>query len=398
MKKTTPFILAFLISILSVKGLKAQFSSTDTVPLIIHVIHNSEAIGAGRNLNAAQIASQFSILNSDFAGQGWNFSHIPSVWSSLVANTHIVFVPALVDTNGVLLSEPGVDRIDRNSKGWSNTATMNSVNLQAYLNNTIKPQSIWNTNNYCNVWILDMGASGLLGYSTFPANSGLTWITGGTGNATNDGVCVHYKCWGDTLNTMAPYNHGRTATHEFGHWLGLPHMFNGCGAQVIADLPIGNYNQSFSSPVFPDVADTCSGYPNGPMFMNFMCNAINDSDIYMFTLGQAIAMRQAYTNSHGSLKLSNVGTITSVASNPKSFLDFKVFPNPSSGIIHITSNLKSKKIEMKALNNLGESVYEEHVTNFAGCSVLDLSKQSKGLYFIEMRCNDKSSIQKIMIQ
>jgi len=118
----------------------------------------------------------------------------------------------------------------------------------------------------------------------------------------------------------------------------------------------------------------------------------------MFTLVQAIAMRQAYTNSHGFLKLSNVGTITSVASNPKSFLDFKVFPNPSSGIIHITSNVKSKKIEIKALNNLGESVYEENVTNFAGSSVLDLSKQSKGLYFIEMRCNDKSSIQKIMIQ
>lgn len=397
MKTRITFIISFLTCLLFTKGIKAQFLSTDTVPIIIHVIHNSEAIGTGHNLHPAQLASQFPILNADFAGQGWNVNHVPSIWSPLVANTNIVFIPALVDTNGVILTEPGVDRIDRNSKSWLNTATMSSANLQAYLNNTIKPQSIWNSNNYCNVWILDMGASGLFGYSTFPANSGLTWITGATGTTTNDGVCVHYKCWGDTLNVLAPFNHGRTATHEFGHWLGLPHMFSGCGAQVIADLPVGNYNQSFTSPVFPDVADTCAGYPNGPMFMNFMCNALNDSDTYMFTLDQANAMRQAFTNSHGSLKMSNVGTVTSIHSNDKNSSNFSVFPNPSSGKIQITSNVKYNKVLIRAFNYLGEIIHEQEVPNFTGNISLDLSTQPKGIYFIEMNSNGKRSIQKIVI-
>ena len=398
MKTTTTFILSFLISLAFTKQVKAQFFTTDTVPVIIHVIHNSETVGSGHNLHPAQIASQFPILNADFAGQGWNVSNVPSVWAPLVANTHIVFVPALVDTNGVLLPEPGVDRIDRNSKGWSNTATMSSISLQNYLNNTIKPQSIWNTNKYCNVWVLDMGASGLLGYSTFPANSGLTWITGGTGNATNDGVCVHYKCWGDTLNVLYPYNHGRTATHEFGHWLGLPHLFSGCGPQVMADLPIAKYNQWMTSPSFPDVADTCAGYPNGPMFMNFMCNALNDSDVYMFTLNQSTAMRQAYTNSHGSLKLSNAGTITSVQSNKNTLSDWVVFPNPSNGMVYIKGDFKDNSVVVKPYNYLGEIVQEQKVKKLSSSISVDLSKEPKGIYFIEIRTESKTSVHKIMIQ
>ena len=153
-----------------------------------------------------------------------------------------------------------------------------------------------------------------------------------------------------------------------------------------------------SSPSFPDVADTCAGYPNGPMFMNFMCNALNDSDIYMFTLDQSSAMRQAYNNSHSSLKISHVGTVTSIQTNDKNTLNYSVFPNPTNGFIQIKSNVRSDKMLIKILSITGEIINQQEVTNFIGSFSIDLSKQTKGIYFIELRSDGKTSVQKIIVQ
>jgi hypothetical protein len=400
MRKTLLLIASFTAGLFAVQQAKAQFMVVDTVPLIIHVVHNGETLGTGHNLSQAQILSQFQVLNADFAGQGWNVGNVPPVWASLVANTGIVFVPAVVDTNGIPLAEPGIDRIDRNSMSWMNTSSMSSSSLQNYVDNTIKPQSIWNHNNYCNVWLLDMTGSGLLGYSTLPANSGLPWITPvmPTATASNDGVCVHYKCWGDTLNVVAPYDHGRTATHEFGHWLGLRHMMGGCVAQDVADLPIGEYNQWMTSPVFPDVADSCAGYPDGPMFMNFMCYAISDSDIYMFTADQGNAMRQGLTNGHGSVTNSDVWHLTSVKQVTRQEKGFVIFPNPTSGVLHLKANAAYKEVSIKVFNAIGQTIIEQHLDDWLGTYSLSLSRQKSGMYFVSVTTDGKTTIQKIVLE
>ena len=41
-------------------------STTYTIPVVIHVIHNGEAIGTGTNISDAQINSQIAVLNDDF--------------------------------------------------------------------------------------------------------------------------------------------------------------------------------------------------------------------------------------------------------------------------------------------------------------------------------------------
>src|SRR5690606_22397748 len=36
------------------------------IPVVVHVIHNGEAVGVGRNISDAQILSQLEVLNNDF--------------------------------------------------------------------------------------------------------------------------------------------------------------------------------------------------------------------------------------------------------------------------------------------------------------------------------------------
>src|SRR6185295_18176045 len=40
--------------------------ATYQIPVVVHVIHNGEAVGSGTNISDAQILSQISVLNKDY--------------------------------------------------------------------------------------------------------------------------------------------------------------------------------------------------------------------------------------------------------------------------------------------------------------------------------------------
>ena len=88
-----------------------------------------------------------------------------------------------------------------------------------------------------------------------------------------------------------PFNLGRTATHEIGHWLNLFHIWGddgtGCsGSDEVADTP-NQGGPNTGVPTFPHV--TCSNGPNGDLFMNYM-DYTDDRGMVMFTDGQVARM------------------------------------------------------------------------------------------------------------
>ncbi len=362
------FYFALILSVVSISTAFSQIFVPDTIPVIVHVVHNGEAVGTGTNLHQAQIMSQFDVLNADYAGQGWNVGNVPPVWASLVSNTQITFVPALIDPNGNLLAEPGIERINRVSAGF----TTPPYNNTTYIDATIKQSTQWNPLNYCNVWVLNLGG-GLLGYSSFPPAA----------NTTTDGVVIRYQQWGDTLNVGYPFDHGRTATHEFGHWLGgLTHPFGSCQTQTLADVPIGNYQSIMGCATYP--AGVCSGFPDGAMFMNFMCSN-NDSCMYMFTNLQGNAMKQGILTNHSTLPTSNVWHPVGIKNNLKASININIFPNPSRGKFTLarSSNSVNEIAEINVVDVLGKVVYQSEMKPGLINQEFDLSSKDKGIYFVK---------------
>ena len=52
-------------------------SSSYTIPVIFHIIHDGQPIGAYPNLSQGQINSQILVLNQDFSGNAYNAGNYP---------------------------------------------------------------------------------------------------------------------------------------------------------------------------------------------------------------------------------------------------------------------------------------------------------------------------------
>ncbi|GBF91949.1 zinc metalloprotease [Raphidocelis subcapitata] len=130
-----------------------------------------------------------------------------------------------------------------------------------------------------NLYITDLSACGLLGYSTWPWE--LDPKAGKQDAQTMDGVVIHYA----TLpgGSYKPYDMGRTCIHETGHWMGIYHVFqSGCskGGDLVDDTPY----QAAPTEGCPSFRDTCP-QPGEDPFWNFM-DYTDDRCMKGFTAGQ----------------------------------------------------------------------------------------------------------------
>jgi hypothetical protein len=397
--------------------------STYVIPVIVHVIHGGQAVGTYPNISQTQINSQINVLNADFAGTGLNSGNLAATGFSVVgaANTNITFCLATKDPNGLALAEPGIERISYVAKGWSNPTSFTSPStFQNFINTTVKPNTIWNPAKYLNIWVTDCSNNvGLLGYATFPAGSGLSGIPGGTGSSTSDGIWNWARAFGNTGTLLAPYNKGRTATHEIGHWLGLRHI-GGDASSVSGDCNAsdfcndtppqkggangGQYGQNYGGPAYPLHAtgsNSCSAAaPNGDMFMNFM-DYTDDAFMYMFTPGQATRMQTAMQNGTYRSQLTANSTSLCGATTALKDLDvsenvFTIYPNPVKGVVTLTYG-GNTPLNVLINNSLGQLVFTENFNDGSGKYKIDLSNFPSGVYFVTLKNANEKVIKRLIV-
>jgi hypothetical protein len=252
-----------------------------TIPVVVHVVYNT----ATQNISDAQIQSQIDVMNADFRKLNADWTGTPSVFQGLVADCEIEFCLAKQDPNGA--ASTGIVR-------KSTTTTSFSTN-DAVKSSSTGGDNAWNAAKYLNLWVCNL-SGGVLGYAQFPG-----------GAASTDGVVITYTGFGTNGTAAAPFNKGRTATHEVGHWLNLYHIWGddgtGCsGSDLVGDTP-NQADENYGCPVFPAVS--CSNGPNGDMFMNYM-DYSDDACMFMFTTGQKARMDALFATGG-----SRVGLLTS---------------------------------------------------------------------------------------
>ena len=233
-----------------------------TLPVVVHVIYSNTS----ENISDAQIQSQIDVLNEDFRRTN---PDADSKWSQ-AADTQIEFALATIDPNGNTTT--GITRKSSSVTDW------------AYEGNFMKSSSTggvdaWDTSEYLNMWICPL-ESGLLGYAQFPG-----------GDASTDGVVMSPQYFGSSdkgngFYLSAPFDKGRTTTHEVGHFLNLRHIWGdgACGVDdFVTDTPssdAANYGCTTSH-------TSCGSLDMVENFMDYS----DDSCMNLFTSGQKDRMR-----------------------------------------------------------------------------------------------------------
>lgn len=278
-----------------------------TIPVVVHIVYNV----AAENISDTRVYEQIDVLTKDFRRTNADVGETPAYFAGVAADAEIQFCLATVDPSG----NPTTG-ITRTSTTKTSFSTADEMKFATY------GHVAWDRNKYLNLWVCDLG-SGLLGYAQFPG-----------GAAATDGVVIDYAYFGVT-GAGAPYNEGRTATHEVGHWLNLYHIWGddgtGCGgSDSVADTP-NQADETYGCPG-GTIRISCSNGPNGDMYQNYM-DYTDDGCMNLFTAGQKTRMqalfapggtRVSLTTSNGCGGAVSCGTptgmnTTSIASTSATF-------------------------------------------------------------------------------
>jgi len=243
-----------------------------TIPVVVHVVYNNST----ENISDAQINSQIQVLNEDFRRLNGDAD---GIWTQS-ADAEIEFCLATVDPNG-----NATNGITRTSTSRTSFGTNDQVKF-----NSSGGKDAWPASDYLNVWVCDI-SGGILGYAQFPG-----------GPAATDGVVNDYQYFGTIGTATAPFNLGRTMTHEVGHYLNLRHIWGDGGCSVddfVSDTPASdapNYGCA--------IGHVSCGSTD--MVQNYM-DYSDDGCMNLFTQGQKSRMQALFSpgGARASLVSSN---------------------------------------------------------------------------------------------
>lgn len=233
-----------------------------TIPVYVHVVYSNSQ----QNISEAQVNSQIAILNDDFSASNNDLSQVPTEFSSVVTDTEIQFNLA------------GIYRYSNSTSSWGT----NDAVKAAYP--PITPDT------HLNIWVCNIGG-GILGYAQFPG-----------GPSATDGIVVGPQFFGDTGYVAAPFDEGRTTTHEVGHYLNLRHIWGDgrCNQDdFVSDTPTSD-RPNYGCPNYP--TQHCR---SNDMTMNYM-DYVDDACMYMFTEGQKTRMRSIFADGGPRNSMLNV--------------------------------------------------------------------------------------------
>ena len=347
------------------------------IPVVVHVLYNNNA----QNISNAQILSQIDVLNKDYARQNADTNNTPVVFRPFAANCGIRFELAKVDSAGYATT--GVVRKHTNIAGFAIDDRIKFSNMGG--------DDAWDRDRYLNLWVGNL-SGGVIGYAS---------VVGG--QAERDGVVILYSAFGAGGSAKAPFNKGRTATHEIGHWLNLIHTWGDadCGTDQVDDTPP---QQGPDRGYITGVKVSCNNGPNGDMYTNFM-DFTDDNCMNLFTNGQRDRMQALFAPGGERYAMLSSNALTSTPLDTPVILSVppdnipgqqvSVYPNPATSLISVQisddANLGST---LEIYNQVGQKVITSKVTQLL--FQLNVSALTKGIYYIKVGNGKNGGMSKLV--
>ena len=167
--------------------------------MVVHLVYGADA----DNLSDAQVASQIDVLNEDYAAANKDLENVPAAFTGVVGKPGLRFALATTDPTGAPTT--GITR---------RRTTVGSFGVDDKVEAAATGGTdAWDTAHYLNIWVCPLGG-GVLGYAQFPG-----------GPPATDGVVIMTTAFGTRGQRAAPFDLGRTAVHEVGHYLNLSHIW-----------------------------------------------------------------------------------------------------------------------------------------------------------------------------
>lgn len=276
------------------KGTHAAPDTIYRIPVVFHVVYN----GGNQNTDYALLESQIEVLNEDYRRQNADTVNTRAIFKDRAADVGFEFFLATIDPDGNPTN--GVTRTPT-------TSTFSFFNLDAMKSSATGGKDAWDTDEYLNIWVCDLGGL-VLGFA-YPPTGAPNWPAGqGAGSSAEEGVVIHYEVIGRNnplaSGQLSIADQGRTAVHEVGHFWGLRHIWGDSGNPFtgapdcditqddgFSDTPHAGNNSQISGCSFSK--NTCSNAesPDEPDMVENYMDYSTESCQNMFTQQQADLMR-----------------------------------------------------------------------------------------------------------
>jgi hypothetical protein len=341
------FPIPFLLLLNKVKSQSVNDQDILYIPVVVHVVYAN----AEQNISNDQIFSQITSLNKDFNKANSDTIKVLPEFKSLISNSRIVFFLATTDPTG----QP--------SSGITRTPTATAV----FIDNDIfltknGGKDAWDTKKYLNIWICNL-PEGIYGTGASPGTE--EW---------KDGVVIDFQAFGTLGTATPPFNLGRTATHEIGHWLGLMHPW-GIQGDCLDDDGVSDTPLQASKVTSCDLQHQSCGSLS--LIQNFM-QVVPDVCMHMFTKGQTRIMRENLVLKRNEV-LSD-GPVTSVTNVGKSDAMLTIESNDGHSF---RINSREPMTSYYLIDISGRLIEEKRLNNPACSFEFKISEKSLYLLFVE---------------